>query len=293
MATEQVDKIDPFEAYRPLLFSIAYRMTGSVMEAEDIVQETYLRYQSKPPSEIRSLKPFLTTITTRLCLDYLKSARTQRESYIGPWLPEPLITEDVSMKLVKRYELISTAFLVLLENLSPIERAVFLLREVFDHSYAEIAEIVDKREANCRQYYRNAKQYLGARRPRFEVSAADHEKLVRRFMEAVVHGHVAQLTNLLAEDVTLWSDGGGKVPAARRPLQGQETIMRLLLSAAGRQALADFTVTIREVNGAPALLLYAGEEVISVTNFVVHDERIHEIHIIWNPDKLQHLPPHN
>ena len=253
---------------------------------------TYLRYQATPPEEIRSLKPFLTTVATRLCLDYLKSARVQREAYIGPWLPEPLITEDVSMKLVKQHEMISMAFLVLLESLSPIERAVFLLREVFEYSYAEIAEIVDKSEANCRQYYRNAKQYLVARQPRFEAAPASQEKLVRRFMEAVAGGDVAQLTNVLAEDVTLWSDGGGKVSAARRPLHGQKAIIRMLLGAQ-RLAPVDFTVALREVNGAPSLLLYAGEETIGIMNFAADEEHIYEIRTIWNPDKLQHLPPVN
>ncbi|HXV97187.1 MAG TPA: sigma-70 family RNA polymerase sigma factor, partial [Anaerolineae bacterium] len=151
-----MQKSEIFESHRPLLFSIAYRMLGSVMEAEDIVQDAYLRYEATPADSIQSPKAFLSTITTRLCLDHLKSARAQRESYFGPWLPEPLLTTDSTTSLVNKHEMISMAFLVLLENLSPLERAVFLLREVFDYGYAEIAQIVEKSEANCRQYYHRA-----------------------------------------------------------------------------------------------------------------------------------------
>src|SRR5258708_5742876 len=160
-----------FESYRPLLFSIAYRMLGSAMEAEDMVQEAYLRYENA--LNIESPKAFLTTVITRLCLDQLKSARMQREDYIGTWLPEPVPTEDSPAAIVGEHESISVAFLVLLENLSPAERAVFLLREVFDYSYTEIAAITRKREANCRRYYHRPKQYLHQRRPRFEPSSAE------------------------------------------------------------------------------------------------------------------------
>ena len=190
-----------FEAHRPLLFSIAYRMLGSVMEAEDMVQETYLRYINSAPAAIESPKAFLSTITTRLCLDHLKSAKISREAYIGPWLPEPLPTGDTATNPLEKYDMISMAALVLLENLSPLERAVFLLRGVFDYSYAEIAAIVDKSEANCRQVYHRAKQYLHQHRPRFESSAADQEKLVAGFLQAVQAGDVEALTSLLAISV--------------------------------------------------------------------------------------------
>lgn len=282
------DPIKVFESHRPLLFSIAYRMLGSVMEAEDIVQETYLRYEATSPDQIRSPKAFLTTVTTRLCLDHLKSAKVQRESYVGTWLPEPLLTEETPAKIVKQNEMISMAFLVLLENLSPVERAIFLLREVFEYKYAEIARIVGKSEANCRQYYRSAKQYLIKRRPRFEAKPTTQKKLVTSFLDAVASGDVNRLTQVLAEDVTLWSDGGGKVAAAARPLHGRDIIVRLLMKSRRLQP-EGFRITIAELNGAVSLLFHVGDEIIGVMNFAVDETHIHEIRAVWNPDKLQHL----
>ena len=280
--------VETFEMYRPLLFSIAYRMLGSVMEAEDIVQETYLRYHKTAQQEIQSLKAFLTTITTRLCLDFLKSAKVKRESYIGPWLPEPLITEDTSLEFVKQQEEISLAFMVLLENLSPVERAIYLLREVFEYSYAEIAPMVGKNEANCRQYYRNAKQYLISRRPRFKAEPAAQRNLIERFWDAATQGNLDGLLHILAEDAILWSDGGGKVAAARRPLHGRAAIARLLVGSASRWP-ADLSIFMKEVNGRQSLLFQVNQTIIGVMNFLSDDTKIHEIRAIWNPDKLQHL----
>ena len=181
MNSPNANPVEIFEVYRPLLFSIAYRMLGSVMEAEDMVQETYLRFMDTSIDSLKSPKAFLSTITTRLCLDHLKSAKTVREEYIGPWLPEPLRTDGEASSRVDSYDMISTAALVLLEKLSPLERAVFILRGVFDYSYAEIAAIVEKSEANCRQSYHRARQYLHKERPRFTPSVADQRKLVASF----------------------------------------------------------------------------------------------------------------
>src|SRR5262245_28149088 len=192
--SESTQKSEIFEIYRSLLFSIAYRMVSSVMEAEDIVQETYLRYQAIPGDNIQSPKAFLSRVTTRLCLDHLKSAKAQRETYVGSWLPEPLLTDKTTTTLINDHDMISMAFLVLLENLSPLERAVFLLREVFDYGYTEIAQIVEKSEANCRQYYHRAKQYLVQRRPRFEVVSTDQHKLIAEFLQAVQTGDLETLT---------------------------------------------------------------------------------------------------
>lgn len=277
-----------FERYRPLLFSIAYRMLGSVMEAEDVVQESYLRFIATPLEEVISAKAFLTTVTTRLCLDQLKSARVQREQYFGPWLPEPLLTEEAPAELVDKHELISMAFLVLLESLSPVERAIFLLREVFDYDYAEIATMVDKSEANCRQLYHRAKQYVTERRPRFRPSREAQQQLLSRFINAVGEGDLEGLTTMLADDVTLWSDGGGKARAATRPVAGQQNVARLL-AGLKRFQTPDMRVEFAEINGALAILVWAGETLQLVMNFVTDGERIFEIRNVLNPDKLRHL----
>jgi len=279
---------ETFEQYRALLFSIAYRMLGSVMEAEDMVQEAYLRYQNVAPESIQSPKAFLTTVITRLCLDQLKSARTQREQYIGEWLPEPLLTEQTPGAIVGERESISMAFMVLLENLSPLERAVFLLREVFDYPYDEIARMVDKSEANCRQYYHRAKHYLVERRPRFVPSPDEQRRLIEGFLLAVGTGDVDTLNQILAEGVTATSDGGGRHGVARRPVVGREAVARFLLGLA-KKAPAGVRYEIVEFNGTPALLWSIQDEVQGVMNFTVGDGQIVAIHNVLNPDKLRHI----
>jgi RNA polymerase sigma-70 factor, ECF subfamily len=279
-----------FETYRWLLFSIAYRMLGSAMEAEDIVQEAYIRY-SRADAPIESPKAYLTTIVTRLCLDALKSARAQREEYFGTWLPEPVLTAPGPGVMVQQRETISMAFMVLLENLSPIERAVFLLRDVFDYPYAEIAEMVGKSEANCRQVFRKAKQYLVERRPRFTASPSEQHKLVESFLQAVTLGDVEGLTHLLAEDVTVYGDGGGKATAVREPLIGRAAVMRLLLGSM-RLMPEGGRIDIAEVNGAPALLFRAGDRLGLVMSFVITDGVITALHNVLNPDKLVYLQGH-
>src|SRR6266513_673691 len=207
--------VESFESYRPNLFAIAYRMLGSAMDAEDMVQETYLRYQTTPAEPIRSLKAYLTTIIIRLCMDQLQLARRQREVYVGPWLPEPILTtttpasEDPAER-VDREESISLAFLVLLEQLQPFERAVFLLREVFEYKFAEIAAMLGKSEAACRRSFSRAKLHLREHRPRFPVSPQPHRQLLSGYFQAVQMGEMTPLMNLLSENVTLWTDGGGK-----------------------------------------------------------------------------------
>jgi RNA polymerase sigma-70 factor (ECF subfamily) len=280
--------LDAFESYRPLLFSIAYRMIGSVMEAEDVVQETYLRYQTASSETIRSMRAFLTTITTRLSLDHLKSARVQRESYVGQWLPEPLMTEESPFEIVRQREMVSMAFLVLLESLTPVQRAVYLLREVFDYPYAEISSIVGKSEAACRQHFRSAKQHLVERRPRFDVEQDAHNRLVYSFLDAISSGDVEALTGLLAEDATLWSDGGGKVAAARHPLHGRDIIIRLLVGAQ-KMRPDGLRTSVQELNGEPSLVFRVHGQVMGVMSIATDGEHIHEIRAVWNPDKLQHL----
>ena len=279
---------DVFEKHRPLLFSIAYRMLGSAMEAEDMVQEAYIRYQATPAETIESPKAFLSAIVSRLCLDYLKSARVQRESYLGPWLPEPVYTGGSPASLVSERESISMAFLVVLESLTPVERAVYLLREVFDYSYAEIAEIVDKSADNCRQIYRRAKNHLVERRPRFDSTPEDQEKLIGGFMQAIGSGDVESLTQILAEDAVLWADGGGKVNAARIPVQGAERLAQFLINIHQKFGQAART-QIAEVNGQMALISWLDEQLASVFTFNIAEGQIFEIRVVVNPDKLRHL----
>src|SRR5438045_665572 len=209
--------MESFETYRSYLFAIAYRMLGSAMDAEDMLQETYLRYQTTPPETIHSLKAYLTTILTRLCMDQLQLARRKRELYVGPWLPEPILTATASEaadpeKRVEAEESISLAFLVLLEQLQPFERAVFLLREVFEYKFAEIAAMLGKTEAACRRSFSRAKQHLREQRPRFKVAPQVHRQLLNGYFQAVEQGEMAPLMSMLAENVTLWTDGGGKAP---------------------------------------------------------------------------------
>ena len=279
------NSLQTFEIYRPLLFSIAYRMLGSAMEAEDILQEAYVRYQNTSEGEIQSPKAYLTTIVTRLCLDSLKSAKSRREEYPGIWLPEPILTGDTPAAILGRRETISTAFLVLIENLSPVERAVFLLREVFDYSYAEIAEIIGKSQESCRQHYHRAKKYLVERRPRFEPAPDEQKKLVEGFFEALSNGDIDGLAQLLAEDVSMRGDGGGKVPATIRPLLGKEAVLRLL---AGIYHLLPpgWRGELLEVNGSPALAFFQGDELLFLTTFGFDKGRIQDIFNMLNPDKL-------
>jgi RNA polymerase sigma-70 factor, ECF subfamily len=286
-ATEQ------FESYRPLLFAIAYRMVGSAMEAEDLVQESYLRYQAAGPETIHSPKAFLSTVTTRLCLNHLQSARVQREQYVGPWLPEPIGTGADRLASpadeVARYESISLAFLTLLEALTPLERAVFLLREVFDYEYGEIAIIVDKSEVACRQLFSRAKKQIAQRRPRFRPTPDEHRQLLDRFIQAVNLGELESLTQLLADDVTLWADGGGKVRgAATQPVQGRATVARFIM-ASTRFLPAGYGVKVAEVNGAPAAVIVVDERPHFLIALEVARGMVQEVRVVANPDKLQRV----
>ena len=286
----------PFEEYRSLLFAMAYRMLGSAMEAEDIVQEAYLRYRATPPESIRTLRSFLTTIVHHLCLDHLKSAQARRENYVGSWLPEPVITGDGAsllspLRRITDRESISMAFLVLLESLSPLERAVFLLREVFDYEYAEIAQITGREEAACRQLFSRAKKHISEHRPRFPASPEAHAKMVSRFMETFIAGDIDGLMSLLAEDVTAWSDSGGKVSgAARQPIQGRDNVARGIISMLSR-APEGTTIEMIEANGLPALLMQAKGQIIGIFTLEVEGDFIRAMRGVANPDKLAHLKP--
>jgi RNA polymerase sigma-70 factor (ECF subfamily) len=287
--------MESFETYRSYLFAIAYRMLGSAMDAEDMVQETYLRYQTTPPETILSPKAFLTTIITRLCMDQLHLARRQRELYVGPWLPEPISTAEAPEltsveERVDKEESISLAFLVLLEQLQPMERAVFLLREVFEYDYAEIAAFLGKSEAACRQAFSRAKKHLSEHRPRFPASPDTQRQLLTSFQQAVNAGEMTALMNLLAEDVTFWADGGGKVKgAATRPIYGREAVARFSLGATRRFLPEGHRTELEEVNGQPALVVRAGGRAFLVLTIEVQADQIRAVRIIANPEKLAHV----
>jgi RNA polymerase sigma-70 factor, ECF subfamily len=286
--------MESFETYRPYLFAIAYRMLGSAMDAEDIVQETYLRYQTHQPEHVDSLKAYLTTILTRLCMDQLQLARRKREQYVGPWLPEPIQTDEAAEasdpeRRVDLEESISLAFLMLLEQLQPFERAVFLLREVFGYEFTEIATILEKSEAACRRSFSRAKQHLRDHRPRFPASRETHRQLLTGFLRAVQVGDMAALTGMLAEDVTLWADGGGKVKgAATRPVYGRDSVARFMVGTR-RFWPDDARVEPEEVNGQIALVVYIGGQPFTVLTVEVEQGKIQAIRIVANPEKLSHV----
>jgi RNA polymerase sigma-70 factor (ECF subfamily) len=252
-----MDRVESFNEYRPLLISIAYRMLGTSMDAEDIVQEAFLRWQQSPDTEIQSPKAYLSSIVTRLSIDHLRSAQVQRESYIGPWLPEPLLSERTITFLDTAIlaESLSMAFLVLLESLSPIERAVFLLRKVFDFEYNEIAHIVDKSEANCRQIVKRAQDYIESRRPRFDVQPEQRDRLLMQFMQTCMSGDFDGLLNLLSDDITLWSDGGGKASAALNVIKGPEKVVRAMQGFLKKMP-QDLVYQMATINGQPGVIMY-------------------------------------
>ena len=283
------------EELRPKAFALAYRMLGSVTDAEDIVQEGLLRLHRalRQDASIASPQAYLATVVTRLCIDELRSARTRRETYVGEWLPEPLISEPaVEADRVELADSLSMAFLVLLETLSPEQRAVFLLRDALDYGYDEIARIVGKSEAACRQLAVRARARVLERRPRFEVRPQQQDALVDRFFAAIEHGELDGLEALLADDVGLHGDGGGKVPALAQAVQGRRAVARMLLSwgRAGRRA-GGYIVRRTVVNGQPGALIENGAGgIVAVWALEIEGQRIRAVRSIVNPDKLRHLP---
>jgi RNA polymerase sigma-70 factor, ECF subfamily len=286
---------DPFAELRPLLFSIAYRMLGSATEAEDVVQEAFLRFhrETREGTQIDSPKAYLSAVTTRLCIDQLRSARVRRESYVGTWLPEPVLTDDEAdvARHAETADSLSMGFLVLLESLTPVERAVFLLREVFEYDYDEIATVVGKTEENCRQIAVRARRQVQAGRPRFEASRERRDELARRFFEAVGDGNVAGLVELLASDVVAYADGGGKAFAFPKPIHGRDKVLRLLRGGAARGEALDVERMLRmEINGQPGAVFFdiRGELVVAVS-LDIADDRVQTLRAVSNPDKLAHL----
>jgi RNA polymerase sigma-70 factor (ECF subfamily) len=283
---------DGFSEYRSLLFAIAYRMLGSVMDAEDIVQDAFLRWRQCDPSSVSSPKSYLTATVTHLCIDHLRLARVQREQYVGPWIPEPLITDErnIDADPVVLAESLSLAFLSLLEHLGPVERAVFLLHEVFGYPFDEIAAIVGKSSANCRQIAQRARKHLHTSRPRFVPAQEEHERLTHQFMDACMSGDLSAFLAILADDATLYADGGGKVTAARRPVFGGDHVARFLAGICAHPP-PELVVHLVPVNGQLALVCESEGRLASLFTLDVINGQIKTIRVIVNPDKFRGLAP--
>ena len=278
------------EELRPLLFSIAYRMVSSVGDAEDIVQEAFLRIHraESEGQRIESPKAFLSAVVTRLSIDHLRSARVRREQYVGEWLPEPLQTEETP-DAAETADSLSMAFLVLLESLTPVERAVFLLREVFDYGYDEIARVVERSEDNCRQLYVRARRHIDDGRPRFEASRQQRDELAQRFLAAAQQGDTQALVELLAADVVVYGDGGGKAPSWK-PVYGRDRVAKLMAGTFTQALDLGATVQLTQLNAQPGLMFVDDEgRVAAVMSLEIADGVIQTIRGVTNPDKLSHL----
>jgi len=288
-----VTRTGEFEELRPLLFSIAYRILGSVAEAEDAVQETWLRYQLSP-AQPASARSFLAAVVTRISIDVLRSARVRREAYVGPWFPEPLLTDPYQdpARSAELADSVSMAALLLLERLSPLERAVFVLREVFGFGFPEVASAVGRSEAACRQLAVRARRHMDAGRPRFEADRRERDELAARFFGALREGDVEGLRELLAADVQLVGDGGGKAPQLARSIVGAGNVARVLASIFPRLVSIDVTLEPHEVNGQPGAIFRDRDNKVlyTLTLDVLHG-RIQAIRSVSNPDKLRHLGP--
>ncbi|WP_420034241.1 RNA polymerase sigma-70 factor [Streptomyces sp. cg28] len=286
-------RTEEFQELRPLLFSIAYRILGSVSEAEDAVQETWLRYAATA-TEPRSPKAFLSATVTRLSIDVLRSARVRREAYVGPWFPEPLLCDPYEdpARAAELADSVSTAALLLLERLSPLERAAFVLREVFDFGYDEVASAVGRSESACRQLVVRARRHMAAGRPRFEADRAERDRLAARFFDALLEGDVPGLRDLLAADVSMAGDGGGKAPQLARAILGAHNVSRLLGTVFPKMARAGLTCEPLRVNGEPGALFRDQDgKVLHTMSLEIHDGHVHTIRNVINPDKLTHLGP--
>ena len=287
-SVDPADRLASFAEHRPLLFSIAYRMLGSSADAEDVLQDAYLRWQRAKDVDVRSPKDYLSTTVTRLAMDHLRSARVRREVYVGPWLPEPLVGVDAHDPLAAATlaESLSTAFLVLLERLTPTQRAAFLLREAFSFEYADIARILRTTDANARQLVQRAKQHLEAGRPRFASDTRQADELTNRFLTACTTGNVDELLGMLSDDAVAWADGGGKFSAARRPVTGSGRVARFLTSLVAKW-VASGEVVIEPVSGGSGLLFRVAGTLRAVLTLEVDGSRVQRLFIHVNPDKLR------
>jgi len=285
------EALQTFEQQRPRLFVIAYRLLGSASEAEDAVQDTFLRWHAADVQTLQSPAAWLTKVLTNLCLSRLTSARARRETYPGPWLPEPVLTAQSALGPLDRAEQresVSLAFLLLLERLTPPQRAVFLLREAFDYSHREIAEILGLTEVNCQQLYRRARQRVAEDRPRFDASREQGHRIAEEFLAAARSGDLATLESLLAADVVAWADGGGKAAAARRPVHGAPRVARYLAGWMSR-GVPGVRVVVTDVNGQPGILGILDGQVLVAILLDVVDHRVAAVYAVANPDKLSFL----
>jgi RNA polymerase sigma-70 factor (ECF subfamily) len=281
-------RLDVFNKHRGLLFSIAYRMLSSRMDAEDMLQETFIRWEHASEAEIRDPRAFMVTVITRLCINQLQSARVKREEYFGQWLPEPLLTRTAveSPAISKLDGSLSMAFLMLLERLTPVERAVFLLREVFDYDYSEVAKVVGQSEINCRKILSRAKQHVTEGRPRFDVSPDEQQGLLQHFIDATAHGDMQGLLALLSKDVVLYTDGGGKAVAVPNPVYGAEHVARFFIEGGKKLMPGGITRCFAEINEQPGVVAYDHGHVFGVLVVDIAGSRIRNIYVVRNPDKL-------
>jgi RNA polymerase sigma-70 factor (TIGR02957 family) len=293
------DAVRVFDGHRSLLVSVAYRILGSVSDAEDAVQETYLRWSKVDPAQVSNPRAFLVRVTTRLAIDRLRRAKTRRETYVGPWLPEPILTGRDVAEDVALAESVSMAMLVVLETLSPLERAVFVLREAFGLRYAEIADILGRKEEAVRQLGRRARDHVREHRSRFDTDESEQRRVTERFLEATSTGDLEALVAVLSPEVTLVADGGGRALAPRRPIRGADKVARFLLAVATEERMArflrsvgsepivaDLRVRVAPVNGGPGILVVSGNKPISALVLDVSDGVIRSIHLVANPEKL-------
>ena len=293
-----LDAAGVFDEHRGLLVSVAYRVLGSVSDAEDAVQEAWLRWSGVDHSAVDDPRAFLVRVTTRLAIDRLRRAKARRESYVGPWLPEPILTRQDVAEDAAMAESVSMAMLVVLETLSPLERAVFVLREAFGMPYAEIADVLGRKEEAVRQLARRARDHVRERRPRFDADQTEQRRVTERFLEAATGGDIEALMEVLSPGVTLVADGGGRALAPRRPIRGADKVARFLLAVSNEEQVARFLASVgsgpsgevrvhlAQVNGGPGVVITSGEEPISALILDVSDGVVQTIHLVANPEKL-------
>ncbi|MFN8575271.1 MAG: RNA polymerase sigma-70 factor [Candidatus Sericytochromatia bacterium] len=285
-----MNHLELFNKYKNILFNVAYRMLSSVMDSEDILQETYLKWQSINLEEIKSHKSYLITIVTRLCIDYLNSSKNKREEYIGIYLPEPLITDNYEAPeyIIEKKESVSTAFLLLMEKLSPYERAVFILHELFDYSYLEISKIIEKSETNCRQILHRANEHISKDKKRFNTTKEQQINIITKFFDACNKADLEGLINLLSNEIVLVSDGGGKAIAVKYPLVGAEKVAKFFIGLR-QKSPSDYNIKIREINNNIAFIGYSNNKIINVVVLEINDNLVSSFYIIVNPDKLNNI----
>lgn len=279
-----------FEQYRPVLFRLAYGMLGRAAPAEDAVQETYIRWQKQDINQIRSPKAWLSKVLNRICLDEIKSARVRKETYVGPDLPEPILTErpespEMPLELA---ESLSMALLVVLDRLTPVQRAVFLLRDAFDYEYASISDIIDKPQSNCRKIAQRARHRIRDEKPPINRHEGEKEKLLKTFVDAIQKGDIREIESVLAEEAILYSDGGGKVTAARKPVSGANNIARFL-AGIRKKTTRNLHLEFTHINGTPGVLTYLDKELNNVWSFRIENEKIQSLYVVLNPDKLTYV----